>query len=961
MHRASGDSIIKRADLDLFHRLMSPVWIFDIERMQIWWANQAALKLWNAASLEELRDRDWDRVSPPTQTRLQTYLEKFQQRKTVVEQWTFYPEGKAVSACCLCSGIWIGAGRLAMLVEALIGEQIERIESDLRRSTEALRHTSTPISLYTLQGYPIVQNPAAIRCYGDEREREGVGENGLCRRFVDGSIADRAMSCIQRGEVFAIEAQVQTRSGIRWHAIEVHPTRDPVTGKPSVLVNEKDITELKETTSKLNQRDRLLEGVAKATNQLLTNPDRETAMCHALEALGSAAQVDRVYLFENHRDRESGELLMSQRWEWVASGVTPQIDNPELQNAPYSIAPWWYGNLSQGEAISGLVRDLPLPERESLEAQEILSILVVPIAIEGEFWGFIGFDDCHQERQWSETEKSILMATAGSFGGAIARQRAEDKLAQLNQQLEAMVEERTAKLKATNEQLKAEIAEKAHIEEQLRHNAFHDGLTGLPNRTLFMERLSEALQVAKQNPNYLFAVLFLDLDRFKIINDSLGHSVGDRLLVEIAQRIRKTLAVRPHSFRHNEHLVARLGGDEFAILLQDIRSLRNARRIADRLQSSLTRPFELHGQEVFTTVSIGIALSSTGYEHPEELLRDADIVMYRAKALGRSRNEVFDTAMHDSFVRAIELENDLRRELADGNRRAERSRLHLTSASKAAHQTEKVAENPELNGSSASLFVSNPLPKSSTFLLHYQPIVALQSGRIEGFEALVRWQHPKFGFVSPTEFVPIAEETGTIVSLGEWVLREACECLRIWQDTFPDYPPLTIAVNLSRRQFSHPDLIRQIDRILEETGVAPETLKLEITESAIVDNPDLAREMLLQLRDRKINLCMDDFGTGYSSLSYLHRFPLDILKIDRSFISRIGVEGENSEIVKTIITLAHDLGMDAIAEGVENTAQLERLQGLGCAMGQGYLFAPPLENNSVGELLRKDWKIAMNF
>ncbi|HEY9835572.1 MAG TPA: bifunctional diguanylate cyclase/phosphodiesterase, partial [Vampirovibrionales bacterium] len=455
--------------------------------------------------------------------------------------------------------------------------------------------------------------------------------------------------------------------------------------------------------------------------------------------------------------------------------------------------------------------------------------------------------------------------------------------------------------------------------------------------------------------NYLFAVLFLDLDRFKVINDSLGHGVGDRLLIEIAERLRKTLAVRPHSFRRNEHAIARLGGDEFAILLKDIRALRTARRVAERIHACLTRPFAIEGQEVFTSVSIGIALSSRGYQRPEDLLRDADIVMYRAKALGRSRHEVFDTAMHDRVVRLLKLENDLRRAISEGEKRLPNPRFYLspTSDSEGDNSGEDLGIQP-------SSLPFNAVKKPSAFALHYQPIICLKTGRIEGFEALVRWEHPELGFVPPGEFISIAEETGLIVPLGQWVLREACQQLRIWQERFPQSLPLTVAVNLSGRQFSRVDLIAQVDRILAETGIDGSMLKLEITESAIVDNPELATEMLLQLKQRKINLCMDDFGTGYSSLSYLHRFPLDTLKIDRSFVNRIGVEGENSEIVLTIVSLAHDLGMEVIAEGVETLAQLEKLQQLGCAMAQGYLFSPPVDSEMASQLLIQEGKLVNN-
>ena len=441
-----------------------------------------------------------------------------------------------------------------------------------------------------------------------------------------------------------------------------------------------------------------------------------------------------------------------------------------------------------------------------------------------------------------------------------------------------------------------DITDRKRAEERLLHEAFHDVLTGLPNRALFMDHLKLSVERGKRREDRLFAVLFLDLDRFKIINDSLGHMVGDQLLVGIARRLE--ICLRPGD------TVARLGGDEFTILLEDLASVPEVIEVAERLQKALALPFNLNGHEVFTTVSIGIALSSTGYDRPEEVLRDADTAMYRAKMLGKARHEVFDKTMHAYAMNLLQMESDLRRAI-----------------------------------------------ERKEFVLYYQPIVALETGAITGFEALIRWQHPERGFISPDDFIPIAEETGLIIPIGHWVLEEACRQIRAWQEQFPHYPPLQISVNLSSKQFINSKMIEQIRQVMQETRVDPRSLKLEMTESMVMENFDTAIEMLEQLQQLGIELSIDDFGTGYSSLSYLHRFPISTLKIDRSFVSCMNDHNENAEIVRTILMLARSLKMNVVAEGVETKEQLTQLAMLECEYGQGYYFSRPLNVEAAAKLL----------
>ncbi|MGB5636952.1 MAG: EAL domain-containing protein [Waterburya sp.] len=432
-----------------------------------------------------------------------------------------------------------------------------------------------------------------------------------------------------------------------------------------------------------------------------------------------------------------------------------------------------------------------------------------------------------------------------------------------------------------------DITERKHMEQQLLHDALHDTLTGLPNRALFMDRLEQQLKRSQRQDGYLFAVLFLDLDRFKVVNDSVGHLIGDKLLIEIGRRLEKSIAPTD--------TVARLGGDEFTILLENISSKSEATLVAESIYQTLTFPFHIKGYELFTTASIGIALSSQGYERPEDILRDADLTMYSAKEQGKARYEIFDYSLRDRALQRLELETDLRRALERGE-----------------------------------------------FEVYYQPITSLPLGTLAGFEALARWNHPTKGAIGPSDFIPVCEETGLIIPLGSWLLQEACRTAINWQLKYPEHPAIKMSVNLSAEQFRDPQLVHEVERILAETNLPGKFLKLEITESVLIDNLETVTEIILHLRKQKIQFSIDDFGTGYSSLSYLHRFPVDTIKIDRSFVSQMQANGENSAIVKAIITLAHMLNMDVIAEGIETTSQLAQLKLLQCEYGQGFFFSKAL-------------------
>lgn len=442
-----------------------------------------------------------------------------------------------------------------------------------------------------------------------------------------------------------------------------------------------------------------------------------------------------------------------------------------------------------------------------------------------------------------------------------------------------------------------DITERKKTEDQLIHDAFHDSLTGLPNRALFTNRVEHALLTAQRRSGYLFAVLFLDLDRFKFINDSLGHFAGDQLLLAVGHRLAEF--VRPSD------TVARLGGDEFAILLEDIHGLDEAVAIARRIQKDLPRPFMIDGHEVFTSASIGIALSSKGYEQPGQLLRDADLAMYHAKARGKARYEIFDKSMHDHSLAHLQLENDLRRAI-------ERQEFHLC----------------------------------------YQPVIELATGKLSGFEALIRWRHPTRGLILPTDFIPLAEDTGLLPAIGQWVLGEACRRLGQWRRLGDEALFLAVSVNLSGREFT-PALVETIRKMLREHELPPDRLRLEITERTLMDAPQNSAALLAELKGLGVGLQIDDFGTGYSSLSYLPHFPIDTLKIDRSFIAGIDHNRDNLEIVRTILALAQNLNLKAVGEGVETPAELEKLRELGCGFVQGNLFHPALDVAAAEQLIRR--------
>ena len=433
-----------------------------------------------------------------------------------------------------------------------------------------------------------------------------------------------------------------------------------------------------------------------------------------------------------------------------------------------------------------------------------------------------------------------------------------------------------------------DITDKKRAEHRLVHDALHDDLTGLPNRMLFVDRLQVAFRRAQRGLNINFAVCYLDFDQFKLVNDSLGHLAGDKLLVEIAGRLKHTLSAGD--------TVARLGGDEFAILVEEINGPDDVIPTLDRIRQEIARPFEIDGKPVYSTVSIGIAPWTRSYELPEMLLRDADTALYQAKRSGRDRYKFFSPEMHTTARESLQIETDLRNAVETGQ-----------------------------------------------FEAFYQPIVELEDESLAGFEALVRWNHPTRGLVSPVEFIGLAEESGLIFPIGEWMLRSACKQLSIWKSAHPEAKDIWVSVNVSAKQFIQKDLVTLVSTTLRETGLAPEALKLELTESAMAENLDYVVEVMEKLKSIGVRLSIDDFGTGYSSLSNLHRLPLNSLKIDRAFVQQMDTSSESDEIIRTIVSLARSLDLKVIAEGLESREQLAKLRTLECQMGQGYYYSRPLD------------------
>ncbi|MEA5450737.1 EAL domain-containing protein [Leptolyngbya sp. CCNP1308] len=758
---------------------------------------------------------------------------------------------------CIAPRPWAEADvDLLQVVTADLALALERRQTELSLKQAELKYRSMfenaveGMFQSTPEGQYLTVNPMLARLYGYESPQDLMQTltNINQQLYVQPGRRQEFTDLIQAGgAVLGFESEVYRKDGaVIWiseSARAIYDDRNQLIGYEGTV---EDITDRKRGEAAILRRDRLLQGVAEASQCLLTSTDMNQAIPQVLARLGEAATADRAYVYTHHPQSITGEPAMTLCYEWTTPATAPGIDQPYWQDQSYRALGLerWLTLLEQGKSICALTRHFPPGEQAVLLRDSILSILMVPIFIDAQLWGYIGFDACQQEWEWSTSDESILVAVAASLGGALKRQQTEA---------------------------------------QMCYQVYHDTLTGLPNRAFFDQHLPQAIARTSQT-DHMLAVIFLDLDHFKTINDTLSHAVGDLLLQQVTQRISAALRA--------EDIVARWGGDEFTLILPNLATASDAAKVARRIADQLTSTFLLQNHELHVTASLGIALFPQDGQDMTTLLQNADAAMYRAKQQGRNNYQFYTQSLSTEAAQRLKLETYLHHALG-----------------------------------------------RDEFVLYYQPQVNVVTGVVVQMEALLRWQHPTLGLVAPGHFIPLAEENGLIVPIGEWVMRTACTQVMAWHRA--GLPLVNLAVNLSARQLQHPNLVNVVTAVLNETGLPPTYLELEITETAAMADMAASIERLRDLRQLGVKISMDDFGTGYSCLSHLKQFPLDGLKIDRAFVKDLPHSPVDQAMVNAIIAMAKGLSLSLVAEGVETADQTLCLYELGCTEMQGYLFGYP--------------------
>jgi diguanylate cyclase (GGDEF)-like protein/PAS domain S-box-containing protein len=956
------------SNLDAYAWLNTPVWVFDVERLSVLWANNSALRLWQAASLQELQQRDFSDITPASKTRLTGILETLARGDSVSQVQTVYPVGRPVTLNLHHVGILLKDGRVAMLSE---GHPVspEALSPALRRDLAALNQTSSQISIHRADGTAVMRNAAAVVAFGPTDEHSP--QDDLATQVGGAHNASDLRQALSSAHTFSARISTQTRQGERWHDIEVHGVPDPDSGADAILLSADDVTEAQLAQQRLAMEKRVLEHISSG------RPLAEvlTQLALAIERL-SPGMLCSVLLLD-----PSGRLRMG------AAPSLPASYNERVDGLPIGEGVGSCGTAAwRGETVvaSDIATDpLWVNGRTVALTYGLRACWSVPIKAAG---GVVlgTFAAYYRQPQAPRPAELELLETARNIASvAIERARSHEQLLERQELLTALIDSVPAMIcyadcdsrvldinqryaqwlglpraeiigKRVNELMDAELlravlphiatavagqevryerrqrgqdgrmhdfevnyvphfgrdhevigyfvmindaTERKRDEQMLYFLANHDQLTSLPNRNLLLEHLNMALAQAARSGERV-AALFIDLDRFKNVNDTLGHHVGDALLQQVAQRFRSCLRV--------SDLVARLGGDEYTVMVRPVDDVQEVAALAQKLLGVLGTAFIVDSHELFVTGSIGISIYPDDACDAPALLKNADIAMYRAKAQGKNTYQFFSSEATAATFEHLMLETSLRRAL-----------------------------------------------ERSEFVLHFQPIVDLASGRRTGMETLIRWQHPELGMVSPAKFIPLAEETGLIVPIGQWVLEHACRQTKALQEQ--GFPDLHVSVNLSPRQFRQRDLVQSIAQTLQRVGLRPGCLELEVTESSVMDNADSSIGTLHQLKSMGVRLSIDDFGTGYSSLSYLKRFPIDALKVDQSFVRDITSDPGDAAIARAVIALGHSLRLTIVAEGVETQEQLEFLRKHECHQVQGYLLGRPMPASLLPAALREQY------